>query len=380
MKITNIQLEKSEEHNLLSAQIDDFNLWYKFPKEIMPEIKADAFIAACLVTSMKLGSDIVIDDDIPVSVELLNNLEKLQIIFSAWGKYLGHKLNIIKIKGGKKINKTTGWDKNISFFSGGVDGTYTYLKHAKEIDYLLFAKGIDMQLSSDDLYNQALLSNRDYLKKQDKEIIPVETNVRFLGHKYGAGWSVCFGGGLASIALAAGAKKCYIASSYTIASMNPAASSFITDHLWSNGFTEIIHDGAESNRIGKLKRISEDINVLKILRVCWHDKGYNCGNCEKCLRTMAGLRSLKLEAPTFPALTDHIVNTKLAKIKIYDAREIDFINENIDQAIKINDRVLIKALQKIKRNYELRHLWNNLDHLFLNDFLKNIKQRFVNSN
>jgi len=47
MKITNIQLVETDENNTLSAQIDDFHLWYKFPKKIMLELKADAFVAAC---------------------------------------------------------------------------------------------------------------------------------------------------------------------------------------------------------------------------------------------------------------------------------------------------------------------------------------------
>lgn len=378
MKITNIQLKQSEEHNLISAQIDDFNLWYKFPKEIMPEVKADAFIAACLIPSMKLGSDIFIDEDIPVSIELLENIENLQIIFSSWGKHLGHKLNIIKIKGGKKTKFTAGWDKTISFFSGGIDGTFTYLKHKQEIDYLLFAKGIDMQLSSDELYNEALSKNKDFLNKEGKEVIPFETNVRFLGHQYGVGWSTCFGGGLSSIALAAGAKKCYIASGVTYACMHPEGSNFITDHLWSNGFTQIIHDGAESSRVNKLKQISKNENALNILRVCWHDNGYNCGNCEKCLRTMTNLRVLKLQTPTFKPMTDQLVKTKLSKIKIYSAIDMEFIEENLAEAIKINDHVLINVLKKIKKNYELRSLLNHFDHLFLNNFLKKIKLKLFN--
>jgi len=323
---------------------------------------------------MKLGSDIIIDEDIPVSTELIENL---QIIFSSWTDYLGHKLSIIKIIGGKKTKTLEEWDKTILFFSGGIDGTYTYLKHAQEIDYVLFAKGIDMQLSSDELYNQALSSNRDYLKKEGKEIIPFETNVRFLGHEYGIGWSTCFGGGLASIALAAGVKKCFIASGLTYANMHPEGSNFITDHLWSNGFTKIVHDGSESTRINKLKFISEDSNVLDILRVCWHDNGYNCGNCEKCLRTMAAIRSLKLEVPTFPTLTDYLIKSKLAKIKIYNVREIDFIDENITQAIKINDYVLVKGLTKIKRNFELRNLRNTIDQLLFNNLFRKLKTKLL---
>ncbi len=373
MKITNVQLQESEKHNLLSAQIDDFNLWYKFPKEILPEIKADAFIAACLVTSMKLGSDIVIDDDIPVSNHLLKNLEELQSIFTSWRKYLGFNFKKVNILGGKRMEATEGWNKNISFFSGGIDGTFTYLKHKEELDYLLFAKGIDMQLSSDELYNEALSKNRDFLNKEGKQIIPFETNVRFLGHAYGIGWSVCFGGGLSSIALAAGAKKCYIASGVTYSSMHPEGSNFITDHLWSNGSTQIIHDGAETTRVNKLKQISKNTNALNILRVCWHDSGYNCGNCEKCLRTMTNLRVLKLRTPTFQLLTDQLVKNKLSKIKIYNIHDIEFIEENLEEALKINDQILIKALQKIKRNYELRGLWNNFDHLFFKGFFKKIK-------
>jgi len=377
MKITNIQLQKSENHNLLSAQIDDFNLWYKFPKEIMPEIKADAFIAACLVTSMKLGSDILVDDDIPVSIELLKNLDELQTIFTSWRKYLGFTLKKISILGGQKIESAKGWNKNISFFSGGVDGTFTYLKHKNELDYLLFAKGIDMQLSSDDLYNEALSKNKDFLNKEGKKILPFETNVRFLGHHYGVGWGACFGGGLSSIALAAGAKKCYIASGVTYSSMHPEGSNFITDHLWSNGSTQIIHDGAESTRVNKLKNIAKNTGALNILRVCWHDNGYNCGNCEKCLRTMTNLRVLNLRTPTFQLLSDELVKSKLSKIKIYNVHDMEFIEENLEEALKINDRVLIKVLKKIKRNYDLRGLLNNLDHLFLNDFLKNNKQKIL---
>ncbi|MGB1263298.1 MAG: hypothetical protein ACPG52_10335 [Cognaticolwellia sp.] len=375
MKITNIQIVESDENNVFSADIDEFHLWYKFPKIILPELRADAFVAACLIPSMKLGTDIVIDDDIPVSTTLIENLEKLQVIFSSWSKLLGHTLTVIQIKGGKRTKVASGWDKTISFFSGGVDGTYTYLKHAKEIDYLLFAKGIDMQLSSDDLYNQALSNNREYLAREGKEIIPFETNVRFLGHEYDVGWSVSIGGGLSSIALAAGAKKCYIASTYTCASMHPAGSNFITDHLWGNGFTEIVHDGDESTRINKLQSISKDSDVLNILRVCWHDKGYNCGNCEKCLRTMAAIRSLKLDVPTFPTFTDELVKTKLAKIKIYDAHEIDFIDENLEQAIKVHDRVLVKALTNIRRNYDLRKLMNLADRLLFLNFFKRLKAR-----
>ena len=68
----------------------------------------------------------------------------------------------------------------------------------------------------------------------------------------------------------------------------------------------------------------------------------------------------------------------ISKIKIYNVHDMEFIEENLEEAIRINDHVLIKVLKKIKRNYELRSLLNHFDHLLLNDFLKKIKLKLFN--
>ena len=52
------------------------------------------------------------------------------------------------------------------------------------------------------------------------------------------------------------------------------------------------------------------------------------------------------------------------------------LDENIEQAIKVHDHVLVKALTKIRRNYDLRNLINSADRLLFNSFFKNIKARF----
>jgi hypothetical protein len=48
------------------------------------------------------------------------------------------------------------------------------------------------------------------------------------------------------------------------------------------------------DRIGKLKAIADLPVVQQHLRVCWENRGgaYNCGACDKCLRTMAALAAL----------------------------------------------------------------------------------------
>jgi hypothetical protein len=74
--------------------------------------------------------------------------------------------------------------------------------------------------------------------------------------------------------------------------------------LFADEAIEVVHDGCEASRAEKTKLIANDPMVLQHLRVCWEktEGTYNCGVCEKCLRTMTPLYGLgKLSAAsTFP--------------------------------------------------------------------------------
>ena len=49
----------------------------------------------------------------------------------------------------------------------------------------------------------------------------------------------------------------------------------------------------ELNRVERLALISQYPVLLDNIRVCWMDSAaYNCGQCEKCLRTMVALEGL----------------------------------------------------------------------------------------
>ncbi len=321
-------------------------------------------MAACLVPSMILGSDIELPADVPVSPQLLVNLDLLQDIFAGWSSHFKTKFHKIKITGGIAAPVGKGLEKTMSFFSGGIDGAYTFQKNEQDIDFLMFAKGIDLQLTSDELFTEALQINATYLRTKGKDILPLETNVRYLGHHYGLSWSLCFGGGLSSIALAAKVKKCYIASGITYASKDYEGSNFITDRLWSTEFTQIVHDGAEADRGTKLKYIARDPGLTTVLRVCWQDKSYNCGECEKCLRTMTSLRALGLRFATLPELTDALIDEKLKRVKLYTERDLEFCESSLQYALKSGDKKLSRVLLRIKRNYQarfvLRYLRSNI--------------------
>jgi hypothetical protein len=84
----------------------------------------------------------------------------------------------------------------------------------------------------------------------------------------------------------------YIAAAHSQDELLPAGSHPRIDPLWSTERLEFIHDGVEATRLEKITLISRYDVALKTLRVCYlNPKGaYNCGRCEKCLRTMIGLQ------------------------------------------------------------------------------------------
>jgi hypothetical protein len=72
----------------------------------------------------------------------------------------------------------------------------------------------------------------------------------------------------------------------------PWGSHPVIDPLWSSENMEIIHDGANADRVTKIMdTIALYPEALRLLRVCVNKRGGsgNCGFCVKCIRTMTAL-------------------------------------------------------------------------------------------
>jgi hypothetical protein len=251
-----------------------------------------------------------------------------------------------------------------------VDGAYTLLKHADEITQLVFVKGIDMQLDNDSLFAESNSSNRRIAEDFGKTLVPVETNVRFFGFSFKPlNWTIYQGGGMASIALAMGFRRVFIAASHTYAELFPWGSHPLTDPMWSSDGTEIVHDGARLSRSEKLRQIISVDSLLQSLRVCWQDSGYNCGQCEKCLRTMAALRALGVSTPALPRLESV---TSIARLRIDGPSELTFCEDALQEARAAGDRPLIRALSRCILRYHTRRFLVDADQLLLSGRLKRL--------
>lgn len=179
------------------------------------------------------------------------------------------------------------------FFSGGVDSFYSLIKHRDEIDNLILVHGFDIPLENAEAFALAEAPAREVAQLFGKRLIVVKTNLREKQPSIPGGWEMYHGAAIMAVAyaLAPNHGKVYIASSYSYANLHTWGSHPLTDPLWSTEALQIIHDGGET-RMDKLRTLVQYPEVIERLRVCWEQlEVYNCGHCEKCVRTMLGLRA-----------------------------------------------------------------------------------------
>jgi hypothetical protein len=148
--------------------------------------------------------------------------------------------------------------------------------------------------------------------------VEVDSDLRSVTSAH-AEWLASHGSALATVALLLGGafERVFVPATLTYAHLVPLGSHPLLDPLWSTEQVELVHDGCEASRIDKLAVLSHDDVARRHLRVCFQNRAgrYNCGECEKCLRTMVALRALGvLEAfSTFP---DAIDPRSLARIEL----------------------------------------------------------------
>lgn len=313
MKIDNLNYEITKISVILSADItyskeQPFNLYFKVSSKYSDLIVNDyaPFYAAMLMPSMVLNEDLTIAGSIPKA--LLSRSYDNQIILNKWDR----KFQKIKIK--TSTSQDTFIGNHIAcFFSGGVDSFSTLINNLKtnknKIGYLLLVHGFDINLKNKKLFDATYQNILSYANKTGLEVISIETNIRDITDSI-VSWNFAHGGALASTALLLrkGFKTIYIPSSYQTKQLFPWGSHPDLDKNWSTESLRVRHDGSNFTRLEKILSLSDSPLVLKHLRVCWKNREgkYNCGKCNKCIRTMIELHiaGLLSESETFPQKLD----------------------------------------------------------------------------
>ena len=287
-------------------------------------------LATVLLPAMKLGSSVELEG--ALSPRLLEGVSKIQEIFYVWDK----SFQPIEIK-----SKTFAVDENKSdrkvacFFSGGVDSFYTLLKNLDAIDSLVLIHGFDFKPDFP-ARDEVVRNIKTIASEFGKDLVEVETNLRDFADRF-VGWGLYHGAALASVALllAGHFKEVFIPSSHSYRWLVPWGSHPLVDPLWGTEELRITHDGCEATRVKKVGTIAKNDVAMSYLRVCWENKdgAYNCGKCEKCLRTMINLLVVNAsgKCKTFTRSLDLGL---VSWIEANDDSTRDFILENLNEVRK----------------------------------------------
>ena len=209
------------------------------------------------------------------------------------------------------------------FFSGGIDSLATLRtnrlnypsEHPGSIKDGLLVYGLEIGKDVDEyeVFAEVYASLRDLAEHAGLTLIPVYTNLYRVQRDFDPDWQFWRhefqGAALASVAHAFTRRldTVSIASTNDIAHLEPRGSHPVLDPHYSGRDMRIWHANETLSRLEKTALVADWDVALNHMRVCNHVKRYqpdtfNCGRCEKCVRTMLGLLALgKLhESSAFP--------------------------------------------------------------------------------
>jgi hypothetical protein len=273
---------------------DPYRVWFRSSIGGLA-LNGDTLLVAGLLPAMALGEPLEVP--LPVSPELLAASAVLQDVFASWYREFHHVE--VRAAGGvvrRGRRRTRRAEGRAAFFSGGADSFYTALTNQDRLTHLLLIYGFDIAVDDTAMRSQVDEHLRAAASGLGLELVEVETNLRQFSENHHCYWGLHYhGAALAAVGqvLRGVSGEVMIGSSYPYASLFPWGSHPMTDPLWAAGEDlVIVHDGSAVDRFEKLAVVAQSDVAMAHLRICFENPGgvYNCGRCDKCVRTMIGLR------------------------------------------------------------------------------------------
>jgi len=288
------------------------------------ESATDAAVTAALLSAMARREPLRVSE--PVSARLYAALPAIQDIFVTWSRHAELHSRVppvfrhVDVTATPRSEPLAPLNNDVAaFFSGGVDSFYTAWKHREELTTLVFVHGFDIPLEN--LAQRELVADaaRQAADALGLRLLEVTTDVRAFCDK-DVKWLDSHGAVLASVALLLGrwCRRIYVPATQTYGTLLPLGSHPLVDPLWSTERVELVHDGCEADRLDKLRALAEVPAAHKWLRVCMKNTGYNCGRCEKCLRTMTAITVLGLRDrfESFPVMSERRLCLNVARANL----------------------------------------------------------------
>jgi hypothetical protein len=304
MELTNLSLEERNDVVRLSCDVilgtgTTRNLWIDWPAEARSQVSAtiDPFVVMLLPLAGRTKQPIA--TAYPVAEILHHNLHEAMAVYESYFPKLFSQFDLRM----PMERRPRGWGQSASFYSGGVDSLFTIAEledraaagTGTAVDQLWIVHGFDIRLADTALWDRVWNTLSSAPPVRQKQCYWIRTNI--LEDFYGDSvpWPLLgFGPALGGVAKAAVSQvsRVYVGSWTKYGNVVPHASTPLVDPLWSCDQQDIVHFSARFGRDTKLDRLVQHPELLAILRVCYlNPRGeYNCGHCEKCVRTQLQLR------------------------------------------------------------------------------------------
>ncbi|MEO6073036.1 MAG: hypothetical protein ABIP67_07220 [Burkholderiales bacterium] len=319
-------------------------LWFRLPvgQPGFTITNHDPFVLATLFYAMRKGLPMHVHGC--VSPSLLRNLEEFQWVWATCKPDLYHKVEITADRE-EEAATAVGPERTICAFSGGLDSAFAIYRHKTEqavrlnrnITAGLMIDGFDIPLAQPETFERAFANSTAMLSSLDVQAMRVATNFKTIYP--GSIWRHVFGIGVAACAsLFKGEFQVGIkGSEHPYSNMViPLGSSPLTDWMFSSQSFTFVHDGAAFTRNQKAAMVTQWPEAMRRLRVCWEGKQLdrNCGQCEKCLRTILNFKVNGVEKPLclpFDVTSSQILNLH----GMHEGLILEF-EEILDAAKRIN--------------------------------------------
>lgn len=280
-------------------------LWYSMPECRAADLpgNSDLFAVATVLWMMQTGAEVRVHGK--VSPSLLRNLTEFQAAWVAWMPTL----ECVEIRADQEEETVPSEHREdaVLAFSGGVDSSFTALRHAPthaselmhRANAAVMVHGFDIPLDEPETFDSAARRSEAMVSSLGMDLIPVATNYRLLMED----WTHSFGAAVAScLMLFSGRFRAgLIGQGFTYGEFRSLheGSNPLTDPMLSSDLFRIVPDGAAFDRAEKILAMREWSECLQYLRVCWAgpQKDRNCCVCEKCIRNILTFRALGLGLP-----------------------------------------------------------------------------------
>ncbi len=214
----------------------------------------EASLLMASLAAMREGTRLTVGA--PVSGTLLQNINELSRVFSTWfSEY--QVMETPEAETYLAASEPTG--RVGSFFTGGVDSFYTFIKHQAEITDLIYVHGYDLQLDDYERRHAITEMGRSIAAQAGIRFIEIETDSQKLFTSFGH-WGTQSHGialGVAGRLLAGSVDKIYVPSSFAQEDLMPWGSHPDTDPLLSDERLQFVHDGCEASRVEKIEAIKD---------------------------------------------------------------------------------------------------------------------------